>query len=71
MTPLYNQDALDAAVRAALDARDAVHAESSRIYARLACAVRAGADDAMLGALVRAEVAQRSAQPGQGAPDHR
>ena len=47
-------------VQAALDDRAFVHAESSRIYARLAGAVRAGADDAMLAAILRAEVEARN-----------
>lgn len=47
------------AVAAGLDAREFVHAESSRSYARLASAVRAGADDATLASLLRAEVNAR------------
>jgi hypothetical protein len=40
--------------------RDDMHTESSRIYARLASAVRAGADDATLARLLRSEVASRA-----------
>lgn len=58
-SPLYGQAALNAAVAAALDAREFVHAESSRIYARLASAVRAGSDDATLASLLRSEVNAR------------
>lgn len=47
-------------VASALDARKFVHAESSRIYARLAAAVRAGADDATLAQLLRDEVNARA-----------
>ena len=43
-----------------LRARSGIHAESSAIYARLASAVRAGADDATLGRLLRAEVGARA-----------
>lgn len=57
--PLYDKAALDAAVAAALEAREFVHAESSRIYARLAGAVRAGADDTTLASLLRSEVNAR------------
>ena len=46
-------------VAAALNEREFIHAESSRIYARIAGAVRAGADDHALAALVRKEVAER------------
>ena len=61
------------AIRRALDERDQVHAESSRIYARLASAVRAGADDATLGRLLRAEVdgspnAELRGRPARGGP---
>ncbi len=51
---------IDRQVRAALDDREFVHAESSRVYARIASAVRNGLDDAPLAAMVRAEVATRS-----------
>ncbi len=42
--------------------RDDIHTESSRIYAKLAVAVTGGADDAILGALLRKEVNERSAR---------
>jgi hypothetical protein len=65
--PLYDQAALDAAVAAAVAQererwaeRDDIHTESSRIYARLAGAVRAGADDASLARMLRHEVLSRS-----------
>lgn len=58
--PLYDQAALDAEVANALDSRAFIHAESSRIYARLAAAVRAGANDATLGKMLRAEVMNRA-----------
>ena len=48
------------AVRLALTDREFIHAESSRIYSRLAGAVRAGADDAALARMLRAEVDARS-----------
>lgn len=44
----------------ALERRGRIHGESSRIYARLASAVRAGADDVVLGQLLRAEVRNRA-----------
>ena len=43
-----------------LEERGRIHGESSRIYARLASAVRAGADDVVLGQLLRAEVRNRA-----------
>jgi hypothetical protein len=63
--PLYDQAALDAAVAAERERwehRDDIHTESSRIYARLACAVRTGADDAALARLLRHEVNARAAK---------
>ena len=39
--------------------RDDIHTTSSRIYARLACAVRAGVEDAALAQMLRAEVNAR------------
>ncbi len=44
---------------ALLEDRAQIHGESSRIYARLASAVRAGAGDIVLGQLLRAEVQGR------------
>lgn len=49
-------------LRAAAE-RSGIHAESTRIYARLASAVRAGADDATLARLLRDEVAARGTAP--------
>jgi len=43
-----------------LEDRGRIHAESSRIYARLAGAVRAGADDAALSRMLREEVRNRA-----------
>lgn len=63
--PLYGvatlQSAIDAAIAEALNEREFVHAESSRIYARLASVVRAGAGDAALADLLRKEVEARGA----------
>ena len=42
-----------------LNERGQVHGESSRVYARLACAVRAGADDSALAKMLRDEVKSR------------
>mgnify|MGYP003554182048 CR=1 FL=1 len=60
------RQAIDAAVaaergrwEALLEDRAQIHGESSRIYARLASAVRAGAGDIVLGQLLRAEVQGR------------
>lgn len=58
-------------VREALDAREFIHAESSRIYARLAGAVRAGADDATLAKLLRAEVDARAISTYRTTPSDR
>ena len=49
----------DQCVRKALTEREFVHAASSRVYARLASAVRAGMSDALLVQMLRAEVAAR------------
>jgi hypothetical protein len=48
------------AIAQALRERQDIHAESSRILGRLGSAVRAGADDATLGRLLRDEVQSRA-----------
>jgi hypothetical protein len=57
--PLYDKQALDNACWNAVEEREFIHAESSRIYARLACAVRAGASDTSLATMIRKAVAKR------------
>lgn len=56
---LYDQSELDAAIAEALNERESIHSESSRIYARLASALRNGVDDLTVGKLLRDEVRQR------------
>ena len=56
---LYDQSELDVAIADALNERENIHAESSRIYARLASALRNGVDDLTIGKLFRNEVRQR------------
>jgi hypothetical protein len=51
--------------RATWAERDDIHTESSRIYARLAGAVRSGADETTLARLLRDEVRQRTAPAQQ------
>mgnify|MGYP000007488251 FL=1 len=53
---------------ALLEDRAQIHGESSRIYARLASAVRAGAGDIVLGQLLRAEVQGRGPNARVQAP---
>ena len=50
-------------VRAALDAREFVHAESSRVCARIVAVIHSGADDAQLGQAVRKIIAERQEPP--------
>ncbi len=59
--PVYGTAAMDAAISNALDAREFEHAESSRIYARLASAVRSGCEDEALARVLREEVNKRTA----------
>ena len=56
---LYDQSELDVAVAEALNERENIHDESSRIYARLASALRNGVDELTIGKLFRDEVRQR------------
>lgn len=55
----YTETQLKQTVQDALNGREFIHAQSSRIYAKLASAVQAGADDITLGRLLRAEMQTR------------
>ncbi len=61
----HRQWAADLREASAAISRISLHAESSRVYARLAAAVRAGAKDSDLAELLRSEVAKR----GNGGTD--